>query len=394
MQHIKNIVIVYPFPMHLSQGYTYHLSILQFLCALAKVTEVHLLSLDSKNQISNILMKQFGWERPKNLRIQTIRNTYFGVKSNSIFFRASVLKRLKRIIATNDRVAVMTRNVKIASFLFPHKICRNEKVCRIFECHQIYSINLAIERQFGQAQKERSLEDKLYNNVNIVFCNTSLIGKILTREYAVRTTVLPVAVKDLDIFDLADESQVSEKSYDFIYSGTFSPWKGVDTFLDSLQLLKSQGWNGCALLVGLTPQQMQGWRIKLKVAELESNVTLIGRTPQKNIRGLLDKAKVGVIPNMLADDSILGTSPLKLYEYAARGLSVVATRIPALISEIQIPNVHWAEPEDPQTLAQKLDLALSQWHGIDTANIQWAASYTWSNRARLVLDQIEQEFSE
>ena len=378
--------------MHLSQGFTYHLSILQYLCALAELTTVHLMCLDSKTQISNTLQKQFGQERPKGLIIHKIKNRYFGLKSNTIFFRSGVIHRLGQIINQTEFVAILTRNVKIASFLFPHKLVKSNNCLCFFECHQIFSINLAIERKFKDAHRERILEDRLYRSADLVFTNTLLLKKILQREYSSEVVNLPVAVRDDDIFDEENAPTNTDRVYDFVYAGTFSPWKGVEDLFNAFQSLSKSGWQGKALLVGFSPADMTNWRAFLKQTNLTDQIILIGRTPRRNISGLLDKCKIGVVPNTLTDDSILGTSPLKLFDYAARGLTLVVSRVPALLTDIDLPGLYWAEPENSEELAKTIRSALDQWTAPDADNIHWAKNHTWSRRAQVAMEAIEHKF--
>lgn len=385
---MKDTALLYPFPMHLSQGHTYHLSILQFLVAASKITDVYLLSLDSKKQIEAILEEQFDYKLPKRLNIITIRNRHFGLKSNSIFYRFKALRKIKMLAREYRLPIVYTRNVKIASFLFPLRKRSLKHLFFAFECHQLYSINLAIEKEFSRAKQEGILEDKVYANSDIVFVNTRLLKTLITKTYRIPVKTIPLGVMEEDIRVLSPHLSNSSPRFDFVYTGTFSHWKGVDSFLEALSILQEHGWKGQALLVGCKTHEIQEWTNKIQTLSLDKQVTLQTTIQRKNVSKLLDQCKIGVIPNALEDDSILGTSPLKLYDYAARGLHLVCSRIPPLLCEVDLKDLNWGEPDDPVSLATALFAALDCYDGPSEDNILWAQDNSWDVRAHKVLSYI------
>lgn len=379
--------IVYPFPMHLSHGYTYHLSILQFVHALSKLTTVHLLSLDTEDQLKQLFTLEFGYELNENLKIYTIKNAHLGIKSNSIFFRMATVKILKNLSRRTSDITVYTRNVKIASFLFPLKKKQFPNLKFVFECHQIFSINLAIDKKFQQARREHLLETKVYENADAVFVNTTLLKSLLNKYYNCKTIKLPLA--SLDSEKMHKSSNTTNRFFDFVYVGSFSSWKGVSTFVDALSILKNNGWKGHALLVGFRDSELTEWDIKIKLSGLSDQVKLVPRVARTEIKTFLDQSKIGVIPNSLEGDSLLGTTPLKLYDYASRGLPIVCSRVPALYSEIFLKDVSWTDPEHAPTMADDLEKAMLNYRGPSKSNAAWAANHTWEARARKVLDTIQ-----
>ena len=377
--------LVYPFPMHLSQGHTYHLSILQYVCALSEFVDVHLLSLDTENQIIEIIENQFGLRKPDSLKVLTTKNKYFGLRSNTLFFRWNLLRHIRKIHAGCEQLVIYTRNVKIASFIFPVSRLILEHSYHVFECHQIYSINLSIEKRFKEAKKEHLLEQKLYSNSDLVFVNTSILEHLIKRDYDTKVARLPVATNDPGEYAV---DQSVARLYDFAYAGTFSKWKGVDILLEALSLVASSGWQGKAVLVGVNEQDMIKWSCIIDEFNLSQHVELKARIERHSVNDILDKTKIGVVPNALEDDSILGTSPLKLYDYASRGCHIVATKIPALVTEVLAPDLHWATPNNAEDLASSMKFALLSWKRPSTANLNWVEGHSWRNRAKRALHQI------
>ena len=95
--------------MHISNGYTYMLSIIQFLNALAEDVPVELLCLDSGSDIKEYLNNNLGIKLHENLNVVKISNKRFGVKSNKLFFISNVLKYLKQY--KSEKLVVYTRDL-------------------------------------------------------------------------------------------------------------------------------------------------------------------------------------------------------------------------------------------------------------------------------------------
>ena len=96
--------------MHISNGYTYMLSIIQFLNTLAESVAVELLCLDSRDEIKNYLNNNLGIELHSNLKVVKISNKKFGIKSNKLFFIRNVLKYLEQY--KSEKLVVYTRDFK------------------------------------------------------------------------------------------------------------------------------------------------------------------------------------------------------------------------------------------------------------------------------------------
>jgi len=153
--------------------------------------------------------------------------------------------------------------------------------------------------------------------------------------------------------------------------------------------MHDNGWRGRATLIGLHEDELSDWVSYVKKLGLINRVDLSMRKPRLEVNQALDQAKVGIIPNSLQDDSIFSTSPLKLYDYAARALQIVASRTPALDSEINLTDVEWFRPDDPASLAQAMSRSLKKYTGPSEANLQWARENDWESRAQKIIEIIK-----
>ena len=371
--------------MHLSQGFTYHLSILQFLHALAAHVDIKLCCLDAPLELKTFFVNEFG--EPLNPRVEVVQiaQRRYGLKSNRIWFFRNVLREIKALIHANIGVTIYTRNVKqMAQFID----CRDkwpQAVRCVFECHQLYSQNLAFCGDFQGGQREYTLERKIQRRADCVFVNTKPLADHVQRLFQSQPRILPVATRarDLVVPDLVAD-RFRSRAYDFVYAGSFVAWKGVDVLFEALGIMARNGWAGRALCVGVREHEFEDVRAQLQAAGAQDHVTLHGRVARHEIAGFLDQARIGVLPNSLIEDSVFNTSPLKLFDYAARGLHICATRLPALDGVMDGEAIFWARPDDAVDLARSLLAASEHANEMNLDAIDWVGQFTWEKRAHQV----------
>jgi glycosyltransferase involved in cell wall biosynthesis len=116
-----------------------------------------------------------------------------------------------------------------------------------------------------------------------------------------------------------------------IFAGAFRRWHGAVQLVDAIRNLRQRGRGSVdAVLIGEGPELD---RAKAAAAGLDG-VTFTGAIPHALMPAALAGADVGVAPFDVSAHGPLGLdfywSPLKVFEYMASGLPVVAPRIPRL----------------------------------------------------------------
>jgi glycosyltransferase involved in cell wall biosynthesis len=132
----------------------------------------------------------------------------------------------------------------------------------------------------------------------------------------------------------------SEGQIIVVFVGAFRTWHGVLHLVRAMEQLRARGRRDFqAVLIGDGPER-PGVEARVKAAGLD-NVTLLGARPHDEIPGYLAAAHIGVAPFDIDAHAPLSLtfywSPLKVFEYMAAGLPVVAPDIPRLRTVIEPP---------------------------------------------------------
>lgn len=90
----------------------------------------------------------------------------------------------------------------------------------------------------------------------------------------------------------------------------------------------------------------------MQSSPMPSNVELLGPVPYEKVPALLHTARVGLLP--LSDDPLnAGRSPMKLYEYLAAGLTVVARETPGIRERSDLGIEVYADDSDADAALER-----------------------------------------
>jgi glycosyltransferase involved in cell wall biosynthesis len=176
-----------------------------------------------------------------------------------------------------------------------------------------------------------------------------------------------------------------------VYLGQLMPWKGVDVLLHALARVPGLP----ALVIGGRAgddprrEELRHLAAELGVGE---RVEWTGWLPPAEAWRRLRRGDIGVVPTRAGGSQELSTSPLKLFEYLACGLPVVASDLPALREIVRADEngLLFAEG-DPDTLAAALArlAAHPEEHArLSAGALHGAAERTWMARAARIEDLV------
>ena len=167
------------------------------------------------------------------------------------------------------------------------------------------------------------------------------------------------------------------------YAGHLYPWKGVDVFLQALAA--TPGVDG--LIVGGHPGEADLARVQnlAQSLGLGERLTITGLVPPHEVSAALAGAQVFVLPNVATAVSERYTSPLKLFEYLARGGAIIASDLPALREVLTHGETAWLVPAgDVRALSEALSLLATDQplrERLGQAARTLSQEFTWERRA-------------
>lgn len=172
-----------------------------------------------------------------------------------------------------------------------------------------------------------------------------------------------------------------------IYTGSFHlyDWKGVDILLEAT---KKISLDSVCVLVGGAKDEIEDLRIRWP----QKNIIFREKVRHKLVPYYLKSADVLVLPNKRGNvTSEKYTSPLKLFEYMASGVPIVASELPSIKEVLNESNSILVEPNDPEDLAQSVEKILKNNNLAQeksNKSLSDVQEYTWMRRSSDILNFI------
>jgi len=219
----------------------------------------------------------------------------------------------------------------------------------------------------------------------------------LYKDYRIPPKSFIVAPNGVDIEEFDDtkpDRSIWERTFGIapgvkivLYIGHFYPWKGVYILGESASFVPA---NTAVVLIGATVEN----RVKMHsfVSERKlSNVYIHDFVPHREVLTYIKSADVLVLPNTAQEErSREYTTPIKLFEYMASGVPIVASNIPSFGSYLKNgKNALMCEPDNSKDLADKITRLLQgKERGASLARTARAdvRAFSWEERARKIID--------
>jgi len=229
---------------------------------------------------------------------------------------------------------------------------------------------------------------------------TSFIKKRLI-EAGIKENKILIAPDGVDINKfqiLSPKSQIREKlgfPQDKILIGyvgmlkTMDMEKGIDIAINSLKFLDEDSF---LVLVGGEPQDIKFYKDSTTSLGFKDRVFFIGRVDHKMVPLYLKAFDVLIAPFPDIEHYRFYMSPLKIFEYMASGVSIVASDLPSIREILDENNAVLVEPNSPGKLAEGIKRVLQDKDFADKISKQAfedVKNYTWQKRARRILEFIK-----
>ena len=167
-----------------------------------------------------------------------------------------------------------------------------------------------------------------------------------------------------------------------LYIGRLDGWKGVETLFDAASKMPDVQ----VAVIGGEPAQVESFKKKYP------EVKFLGSSPYTELANNQSAADVLVLPNTAKNiDSLLYTSPLKLFTYMASDRPIVTADLPSIREVLTEDSAFFFMPDDSSSLAGVLIHVLTN---IESAAKKAQAAkvlvqdYTWEKRAQHIISKL------
>ncbi len=232
-----------------------------------------------------------------------------------------------------------------------------------FEAHEVFA-----ETRRSRASAQRTLEElerKVLAQASVRLSTSLALGEALGRRYALPHDFHIVPNAGME----PSAETVARHDGPFVYLGAIADWKGLEL------IIAAAGEAQAPLrVVGGTEAE---WR-ELSAGHDVRHVEWRPRVPVREIPAALAGARAGLISTRPENGSGRYSCPMKLFDYARCGLSVLGTDLPSLQG---LQTGSWFTPVAPK--AEAWTSALRGFRFDEAAARQalgWAAGHTWKTR--------------
>lgn len=230
-------------------------------------------------------------------------------------------------------------------------------------------------RKLERAEDAERVERETLAGADIVFPVSSPLAEYASSRGARQVELMPNAVA-LDRF--ADLPRPDDDPIVAVFSGALRPWHGIETIAEAWRLLSDAAPRLKVVGDGPGRQLMEG---------IGAEVT--GAVPHDDVPALLASAHIGLAP--YSADAPNYFSPLKLFEYLAAGLAIVAADIPGIRDVVGEDGAALIPPGDATMLAHAV-AALTESERersrLSRNARALAEEHTWDRRAQRILEAV------
>ncbi|MFQ4142303.1 glycosyltransferase family 4 protein [Chlorogloeopsis sp. ULAP02] len=254
----------------------------------------------------------------------------------------------------------------------------------------------ATHRSLTHRQEAEAVARRVFSAATVIIAVSEGVADYLQRypQTQGKVHIIPNGVNP-DRFPVHLPPTLPSNNFTIGFVGTMKPWHGLPTLVDAFAQLHDRHPHTRLLIVGDGPERSQ-LEANLIDSGIRDAVQFTGKVPPADVPGLLASMDVAVAPYPHHQNFYF--SPLKVYEYMAAGLPVVASRIGQLQALINDGvNGILYEPGNSQQLTNCLDhLWQHPWLRTQlgqNARATVLRSHTWEEAVQRILSLTQQATS-
>jgi glycosyltransferase involved in cell wall biosynthesis len=231
-------------------------------------------------------------------------------------------------------------------------------------------------RRLDRPEQADRLERETLSRADLVLPVSSPLAAYARERGAQRVEITPNAVVPERFSDLPARDPSAPPVA--VFSGALRPWHGIETI--------AEAW---ALLDGAAPRLRVIGDGPARELLAATGAELLGAVPHERVPRLLGEADIGLAP--YSPDAPAYFSPLKLFEYLAAGLAVVAADIPGVRDVTGSEAAVLIPPGDASALAAAVSMLTSdraERARLGSAARTLAAEHTWQRRGQRIVEAV------
>jgi glycosyltransferase involved in cell wall biosynthesis len=231
-------------------------------------------------------------------------------------------------------------------------------------------------RRLERPEDADRLERATLSHAGLVLPVSSPLAAYARDRGAQRVEVTPNAVAPERFSDLPPRDPSAPPVA--VFSGALRPWHGIETI--------AEAW---ALLDGEAPRLRVIGDGPARDVVAAAGAEMLGAVPHERVPRLLGEADIGLAP--YSPDAPAYFSPLKLFEYLAAGLAIVAADIPGVRDVTGSEAAVLIPPGDAPALAREVAVLVADHAArerLGSAARALAAEHTWQRRGQRIIEAV------
>ena len=254
-----------------------------------------------------------------------LKRVPIGLSWRKLVLDASLWRTFRQLIAARryDMVHAVEEAAYMASILCP-------KYAQPFVYDMASCLPDAMQRnallKFAPLQRVfRAMEQRVFSNASHIVCSAGLAPYVRERDPSAsvsewRFPAHSGPVSKRDVAALRAQLQIPQSRTVLLYSGNFAGYQGIDLLISALARARRLRPELLLVCVGATDRDLASTR-RLADADGREHIRFLPRQPRDRILTYSAMADMLMLPR-IGPDNI----PLKLYDYMASGVPIVATR--------------------------------------------------------------------
>jgi len=272
--------------------------------------------------------------------------------------------KIKKILKAEKPDLVITHNLKGLGFLTTRAVT-SLGIKQIHTLHDIQLLHPSGLMFWGREKKIQSWPAKIYaracawlfnSPTAVISPSTWLLelheskGFFKKSKKIVLPNPAPITIKEI-----TKEKKADNSCFDFLYVGLIEGHKGMDLLFDAFSDFAKNQEKTVRLLLAGTGSKLFELSTKIQEKNLEKQILILGWQEKNQIKNLMQTTDCLIMPSLCYENS-----PTVIYEAAAAGLPVIASRIGGITELTHELGGLLFTPGNKKNLLKKMRYAIEQ----------------------------------